>query len=100
MKLQIESPHLEIGEKTIELVANKFDRLGRVYQRINNCDVVLRTQKKDQQILCCIEAKIEVPGAFLFSKETEKSFDSALGKLMGNLEHQLQQYRQEFQDRR
>jgi putative sigma-54 modulation protein len=96
MRLQIESPHFEVNQKLIELVENKFDHLGRIYKRINHCDIVLRREKNSQQNSYCIEIKVEVPGAILYAKENEKSFQSALRNALENLEHQLRKGKEGF----
>lgn len=87
---------MEVNQKMIELVESKFDHLGRVYKGINHCDVVLRKEKNSQQNSCCIEIKVEVPGAILYAKENEKSFQSALRKAIENLEHQLRKGKEDF----
>jgi len=96
MRLQIESPHREVNQKMIGLVEDKFDHLGRIYKHINHCDVMVRKQKGDQLNACCIEVNVEVPGAILFAKESEKTFESALRNLIENLEQQLRKNKEGF----
>lgn len=97
MRLQIESPHFEVSEKIIGLVENKFDHLGRMYNRINHCDIALRKEKNDLQNSFCIEAKIEVPGSILFAIERDKNFESALKKIIEDLDRQLNKYKEKLE---
>lgn len=101
MQLHIESPHFEPDEKLMELVRNRFEHLGKRYNRIGNCSVVLRKEKSN--ILKCsfIEAKMEVPkSVILFASEKEESFEVALDKVIDDLAHQLNRFKEELEENR
>lgn len=100
MQLQIESPHIELDEKLVQLMHKKFDHLGKRYSRIHSCTVVLRQENSDIQKYYSIEAKMEVPRTILFASEKEESFELALKKLMDDLEHQLRQFKEELDEQR
>lgn len=92
MNLQIELPHVELGEKTFALVESQFHHLEKMHSRINYCDIVLRKEKNGLQKTCAIEATMETPGYILFAAEKEESFEKALKQLIEDIEHQLQKH--------
>ncbi len=98
MQLQIESPHIEIGKKITNLIRSKFEHLGKIYERINRCDVVLRKEKDDEQKNFFIEAKMEVPRTILFASDKAESFEIALEKVINDLEHQLNRHKEEIEE--
>ena len=100
MKLLIESPRCEAGEKLVQQIENRFAHLDKIHGHINHCDVVLKREKNSQQKSCSIEARVEVPGSLLFAMEKEETFECALTKLVEDLEHQLRRYKEEFAQRR
>lgn len=81
-------------------IESGFFRLSKMYGRIHRCDVVLKREKSTREKGCSIEAKLEVPGAVLFAMEKQASFESALGNLIEDLEHQLRKYKEEAEERR
>lgn len=100
MQLRIETPHAELDEGVKNLVRSKFEHLGKRYERIFRCDVVLREEKSDIQKYFFVEAKMEVPQKILFARERAESFEMALGKVVHDLEHQLRSFKGELEERR
>lgn len=100
MLINIESPGIKPGENLTEMLRNRFNHLGRMYNRITHCDVVLRKEKSDNKKNFIIEAKMEVPRKMLFAIEKEETFEIALDKVAEDLEHQLRNYKEELEDAR
>lgn len=98
MQLQIESPHIETGKTLTNLVRRKFEHLGKRYDRINRCDVVLRKEKNNKQKYFFVEAKMEVPQTILFAHDKAESFEIALDKVINDLEHQLNRHKEEIEE--
>lgn len=98
MQLQIESPHIETGNKLTSLIRSKFEHLGKRYDRIKRCDVVLRREKNDKQEYFFIEAKMEVPRTILFANDKAETFEIALDKVINDLEHQLNRHKEEIEE--
>lgn len=98
MQLQIETPHIEAGKRITDLVRSKFEHLGKRYDRINRCDVVLRKGKDDKQKYFFIEAKMEVPRTILFANDKAGTFEIALDKVINDLEHQLNRHKEEINE--
>lgn len=100
MQLQIESVHIEPNEEFTEVIRKKIEHLGKRYDRIKHCDVVLKKDKSDIQKSFFVEVKMEVPGSILFASENAESFEKAVGKVIDNLEHQLRKFKEELDERR
>jgi putative sigma-54 modulation protein len=100
MQLQIESPHIETDESLMEKVRTRFEHLGKRYDRITGCNVVLRKEKSDVQKYFFIEAKIEVPKEILFASDRAETFEIALDKVIHDLEHQLRHYKELLGEKR
>ncbi len=100
MQLQIESPHIEPDENLKELIYRKFEHLVKRYDRIGDCDVVLRKETSDVQKSFLVEAKMGVPKTILFASDNAETFEIALDKVIEELEHQLRRYKEEMEERR
>lgn len=97
MRLQIESPHLELDKTMADLIRGKFDHLCKRYDRINRCDVVLRKEKSAEQKSFFVEAKMEVPRKILFASDKSENFEMALDKVIHDLERQLNRHKEEIE---
>jgi putative sigma-54 modulation protein len=97
MKITIESPHIRISQKLQKLVHAKFSHLGKMYDRIVNCDVILKKENNDRQKFYTVEARLLVPKELLFAIEKAETFEIALTKLTDDLEHQLRRHKQELE---
>ena len=100
MQVQIESLHIEPGEELTDLINRKIEHLGKRYDRIDHCDVILRKDKNDIQKSYFVETKMEGPGTVLFASENAETFEKAFGKVIDDLEHQLRRYKEELDERR
>ncbi len=96
MRIQIESPHLEVDASTEKLIRNKFEHLDKKYDRIGRCDIVLRKEKSDQLKRVLLEARLEVPKGILFASEKDGRLELAVGKVIAALEHQLLQHKEKL----
>lgn len=98
MQIQIESPHFEPDDKLIVLVREKMEHLGKRFERITHCDVVVRKEKNDEQNYYFLEAKLQVPKRnMLFASERDETAEGALDKVVHDLEHQLRRYKEELE---
>ncbi|WP_018616431.1 ribosome hibernation-promoting factor, HPF/YfiA family [Segetibacter koreensis] len=100
MILHIETPHFESDTSLEELIRSKFEHLDKLYQRIENIDVVLRKVNDDHDRNCEIEAKLLVPKKTLFATEREETFEEALRKVINDVEHQLRKHKEELNEKR
>lgn len=100
MQLRIDSPQMTPDAELTNRIESKFEQLGKMYDRIESCTVVLRKEKHDKQKNCFMEARMEVPKRTLFASETEETFELALDKLLDDLENQLRKFKEKMDERR
>ena len=100
MQVNIESPHISLNEQMTGLVSSKLSHLGKLFDRINHCHVVLRTEKSDEQKKCIISASMQLPGTVLFGEDRAETFEVALDKVAHDLEHQLRRYKGKLDEKR
>ena len=98
MRIQIESPHVEIDRELASQIRAKFNHLGKRYDRIECCDVVLKREKSDKQQNFFVEVKMDVPGKVLFASDKAETFEMALEKVVKDLEHQLNRHKEEIEE--
>lgn len=100
MELTIESPGVQTNDKLESLIRSKFDDLEKIYGRITNCLVVLRKENDDRKKYFHVEAQLAAPQKTLFANDKAETFEIALHKVIGDLEHQLHRYKEEREDAR
>ncbi len=98
MQIIIESPHIRISNQLTELVRSKFEKINRLYDRINHCNVVLRKEKNDLQKGFIVSANMNLPKTVLFGEVRSESFEIALDKLIRDLEQQVSRHKEKLED--
>ena len=93
MKINIESPHIQLSHKLKHKIEEKLLHLPRLYDRITACDITVFRQKDDEQKGCFIEAKLLLPKDELFVREHAENFDKALYQMIRNLLRQVRKYK-------
>lgn len=94
MEISIQSFHLRPGKKLLDAVEAKLMKIEKIFDRINICEVTLKKEKTSDQKNCVIEAKLDVPGRIIFTKEKAESFETALNKVVYELKEQLTEYKE------
>jgi putative sigma-54 modulation protein len=100
MNVQIESPQTERNDKLEKLIQEKFEQLGKIFQRITSCKILYHPQKNDTQQRYFVEAKMEVPRKILFASEKAETYELALAKVIDDLDHQLRRYKEKLLEQR
>ena len=98
MQLLIEFPGLKIEDQLLHSIQSKFEHIGRLYNRITKCRVLLKRENNDQDEKFRIEAKLVVPGKVLYAQEQSGNFEASLPKVVDGLKHQLEHYKHERQE--
>jgi putative sigma-54 modulation protein len=93
MSVIIQSPHQRISKNTRQLIEEKFRRFDKKYDRIENCRVVLKKEKNQQQERCIVEARLEVPGKDLFARDAADGFLKAAETVCIDLENQIKKHK-------
>lgn len=100
MKITIESPHVRISEKLTQQINVKFNQLHKMFTRIIHCELLLKKENNTQKKFFTVEAKLMVPKELLFATEKAETFETAIDKLIDNLEHQLRRHKEELEEAR
>ncbi len=93
MKTVVQSPHIKLGTRIQRVVQKKFDRLEKLFDRIESCSILLKTERNGKQENFIVEAKLAVPGNDLFARDHAESFEIAAEKVSLELESQLKKHK-------
>jgi putative sigma-54 modulation protein len=100
MNLHIESPNKD-GEPLPDLLVHrKFEHFDKLYDRIEYCNIVLYKEKSDAKNYYFIEASMKVPRSTLHSSNRGTSFETALDKVVNDLESQLRRHKDKLRQNR
>ena len=100
MDISIEAPHIELSNRLKREIKTKLSHLIKMYDRIITCEVVLKKEKDNEQKNFHIEAKLLIPGGFLFAAEKAESFETALDNLTENIKRQLHRHKEKLEQAR
>ncbi len=89
MQINLQTPHINIAEKTREMVLNKLARLEKQYDRIEQCHIILKKAKSNRQENFIAEVKLAVPGNDLFAREQGESWRSVIDKIVADLTKEI-----------
>ncbi|MDP4262237.1 MAG: ribosome-associated translation inhibitor RaiA [Bacteroidota bacterium] len=93
MQLNIESPDVPIDDRLLKLVMNNFSHIGKMYDRIVKCQVILKKVPDNHKKEFGIEACLVLPGYSLFAEDKAVTFEIALHKVINNIIRQLRRYK-------
>ena len=98
MEITIQTPDIHVTQKIKNKISRKLENVCKLYDRITACEVTLLEEKNEEQMNCCIEIRILVPGQALFTRQRGPTFESALSKTALAMKHQLQKYKERYQN--
>ncbi len=97
MKLQIHSIHFDADVKLLEFIQKRSDKLETFYDRITEGEVFLKLDKgehsRENKV---VEMKIGVPGATLFAKAQNISFEAAVDEAVESLRRQIHKHKEKL----
>ncbi len=100
MDVQIHSIHFDADAKLLEFIQKKIAKLETFYDRITSGEVFLRLEKgdnaKDNKV---VEIKLILPGASLFAKAHDKTFEASCDDATENLRTQLTKHKEKQQEK-
>jgi putative sigma-54 modulation protein len=100
MKLQIHSIHFDADSKLLDFIGKKSNKLETFYDRITGGEVFLRLEKGDNsRENKVVEIKLNIPGATLFAKEQNKSFEAATDEAFESLRTQLNKFKDKVKNK-
>jgi putative sigma-54 modulation protein len=89
MKTQIQSIHFDADKKLQDFIYDKTDELFEVYNRIENCDVILKMDKDNKNKDKVVEINMNIPGNRLFVKNHAETFEIAFEMAINEIKKQL-----------
>ncbi|MEL0639840.1 ribosome hibernation promoting factor [Pseudoalteromonas aliena] len=92
MQLNLTGRHVEITDSLREYVNNKFAKLERHSDHINNVHVILDVEKLNQKA----EATIHVNGAELFASTEHLDMYAAIDSLIDKLDRQVIKHKEKL----
>jgi putative sigma-54 modulation protein len=92
MQLNLTGRHVEITDSLREYVTNKFAKLERHFDHINNVHVILDIEKLEQTA----EATLHVNGGELFAASTHQDMYAAIDSLIDKLDRQVIKYKEKL----
>jgi putative sigma-54 modulation protein len=94
MKIMTESVHFTADQKLLQFIENKLQKLERLYERIIDIHVVLKLESHQSIKDKIVEVLIHVPGGNIFTRESSKSFETAIELAMSSLKRQTLRFKE------
>jgi putative sigma-54 modulation protein len=96
--ISIQTLHTEVDSGVREFVWNKMDQLNKIYNRIENCDVILKKDHDGKNQDKIVEVNLIIPHKTLFSKNQAETFEQAADLVVEQLKAQLVKYKEKHYD--
>lgn len=94
MKMKIQSVHFTADAKLIDFIEKKLSKLDTLNGNIQEAEVILRLENSGQIRDKIAEVKLHIPGATLFTKQTAKTFETAIEKSVTTLRRQIIRFKE------
>lgn len=98
MKIYTEAVHFDADQKLLEFVEKKLGKLDHYYDRIIDARVHLKLENSGQVKDKIAEVVISVPGDVIVAKESDKTFEAAIDKLVDVLKRQIVKYKDRLRE--
>lgn len=92
MQINLTGHHIEITEALRDYVHNKFAKLERHFDHINNVHVILNVEKLSQ----IAEAKLNINGGELFAASEHEDMYAAIDSLIDKLDRQVIKHKEKI----
>ncbi len=92
MQINLTGHHIEITDSLREYVENKFTKLERHFEQINNVHVVLNVEKLQQ----IAEAKLNLNGGEVFATAEHSDMYAAIDALIDKLDRQVIKHKEKL----
>jgi putative sigma-54 modulation protein len=96
MQINLTGHHVDITEPLKAYVENKFERLERHFDHVNQVHVVLSVEKLRQKA----EARIHMNGADVFADAVHEDMYAAIDGLIDKLDRQVLKHKEKRQSHR
>lgn len=92
MQINISGHHVEITQALREFVLNKFEKLERHFEHINNVQVILTVEKLRQ----IAEATLHLNGGEVFATAESEDMYAAIDELLDKLDRQVIKHKEKL----
>ncbi|QFU24497.1 ribosome hibernation promoting factor [Shewanella eurypsychrophilus] len=92
MQINLTGHHIEITTSLRQYVEEKFTKLERHFDQINNVQVILNVQKMQQKA----EAKLHLAGAEVFAASQNADMYAAIDSLIDKLDRQVIKHKEKL----
>jgi ribosome hibernation promoting factor len=92
MQIDVTGRHVDITDSLKSYVENKFQRLERHFEHINNTHVILSVEKDRQKA----EATVHVNRGNLFADNEQEDMYAAIDGLIDKLDRQLKKHKEKL----
>ena len=92
MQINLTGHHLDITESLKNYVHEKFERISRHFDHINNVHVILQVEKLRQ----IAEAKLNVNGGEIFANSESEDMYAAIDNLVDKLDRQVIKHKEKL----
>ncbi len=94
MNVKIQSVHFTADQKLIDFIEKKLSKLDGLNGNILGAEVILRLENSGQIRDKIAEVKLHIPGVNLFTKQTSKTFETAIEKSTTTLRRQIIRFKE------
>ncbi len=94
MQLSVTGHHVEVTEAMKNYVEEKFQRLERHFDQVNDVHVILSVEKLAQKA----ESTVVVNGATLFAEDTQEDMYAAIDALIDKLDRQIIKHKEKLSE--
>ena len=98
IQLTMQSPHFKVNKELNNYLLSEIEKLGKTYNRIDKCEIVLRTIADKTINKSEVDIKLFIPGNLLFATAKESTFKLAGKKVFEDLEAQLSEFKEKISD--
>lgn len=94
MQINLTGRHIEVTEAMKEYVDNKFSKLERHFDHINNVHVILNVEKLQQKA----EATLHLNGGEVFANSEHTDMYAAIDSLVNKLDRQVLKHKEKLKN--
>ncbi len=96
MEVTISSIHFKADVKLEDFIREKTAKLGKLFDGVIGCDVVLRLDAAANNENKIAEIRVMIPGNDLFAKKQAKSFEEAIDNAVDALRRQIKKHKEKL----
>ena len=99
IQLKIQSPGVVVNEELNTYIHGQIEKLGKVYNRLEGCELMLREEKSSTKQNSTVGAKLFIPGEVIFASGKSENFKLAVKIVFDDLHEQLYKFKEKIMDK-